>query len=77
LIWLKSEHGISWTHGKVNQFRGLQATFMIRKKAGGAKSPPLRMAPESTPFSKAEVRLSAIPFEPAVFSFSEFTEQSY
>jgi len=28
-------------------------------------------------FSKAEVRLSAIPFEPAVFSFSEFTEQSY
>jgi len=26
LIWLKSEHGISWTQGKGNHFQGLQAT---------------------------------------------------
>jgi hypothetical protein len=29
LIWLNSEHGISWTYGKGNHFRGLQATAHV------------------------------------------------
>jgi hypothetical protein len=49
LIWLKFKHGISWTHGKVNHFRWLQATSVIRTKrevqsrrlANGAEILPL------------------------------------
>src|SRR5215470_13097414 len=32
LIWLKFKDGISWTPGKGNYFRGLQATSVIRTK---------------------------------------------